>query len=564
MMTEYKVLARKYRPQNFDDLVGQDVLVQTLRNAIDSNRIAHAFLLTGIRGIGKTTTARIIAKALNCLGEDGNAQQPTIAPCGVCSNCEQIRDDRHVDVLEMDAASRTGVGDVREIIDSIYYKPSAARYKVYIIDEAHMLSNNAFNALLKTLEEPPAHVIFIFATTEIRKIPVTILSRCQRFDLQRLNTQALTTHLGNIASKESVRASDEALELISIAAEGSVRDALSLMDQAIAHAQHDNKVEITPLIVRELLGLVDRTRLYTMLNHLFAGQCKEALELLESHHQEGAHMPTLLHDMMQAVHLISRLLVDKKYSLNSSFSDHEKTMLHQLADRLNIPSATKAWQILTSSTNEIKQASNALAAMEMLFIRFSYSANMPDPTDLLKILQQSGSTSSPHPTATQPSVAPSQDTLLQSSHVSMDHHTHTSQTQHLSLVAHNTDIAQPLAKHITTYDDVITLCKEAREMLLMHPLKNVMRFVSCDNHTLIFSNESRLETKHEHALKKLLEQHTYEQWQIKYIDATGELTVAEKEKNNMNASIEQAKKTPIVASILEHFDDARIVRIEQV
>ena len=230
-MSEYRVLARKYRPQTFDDLVGQDVLVRTLSNAISTGRIAHAFLLTGIRGIGKTTTARIIARALNCIGEDGNGG-PTINPCGVCANCTQIADDRHVDVMEMDAASRTGVGDIRDLIETVHYAPTNARYKVYIIDEVHMLSNHAFNALLKTLEEPPPSVIFVFATTEIRKIPVTILSRCQRFDLKRLDTEMLAGHLGNVCDKESVTADDEALRLMAMAAEGSVRDGLSLLDQA--------------------------------------------------------------------------------------------------------------------------------------------------------------------------------------------------------------------------------------------------------------------------------------------------------------------------------------------
>ncbi len=562
-MAEYKVLARKYRPQNFDDLVGQDVLVQTLRNAIDSNRIAHAFLLTGIRGIGKTTTARIIAKALNCLGADGNADQPTIAPCGVCSNCEQIRDDRHVDVLEMDAASRTGVGDIREIIDSIYYKPSAARYKVYIIDEAHMLSNNAFNALLKTLEEPPAHVIFIFATTEIRKIPVTILSRCQRFDLQRLNTKELTDHLSNIAKKENVQAGSEALELVSIAAEGSVRDALSLMDQAIAHAQNGDEITITADIVRELLGLVDRTKLYIMLEHLFAGKCKEALELLESHHLEGAHMPTLLQDMMQAVHLISRLLVDKNYALNSTFSEHEKSLLGGLAAKLNIPSTTKAWQILTSSANEIKHASNALAAMEMLFIRFSYSANMPDPTDLLKILQDGSAAVSAGAPAKAP-VSGGSGALLQAAQPAIAHASPLPQSEHLSLVAHNPEIDRKAvaAREISSYAEIIAICEEAREMLLVHPLKSTMRFVSCENHTLTFSKASQLEPQQANTLKQLLKEQTQADWQIRYVDEDGELPIHEQEERAMNADIEAAKKAPVVASILEHFEDARIVSVQ--
>jgi DNA polymerase III subunit gamma/tau len=555
-MTEYKVLARKYRPQNFDDLVGQEVLVQTLRNAIDSNRIAQAFVLTGIRGIGKTTTARIIAKALNCIGADETLKSPTIAPCGVCTNCVQIRDDRHVDVLEMDAASRTGVDNMRELIESVSYAPAAARYKVYIIDEAHMLSNSAFNALLKTLEEPPAHVVFIFASTEIRKIPVTILSRCQRFDLQRLSTEQLSAHLQNICAKEQVQASDDAAELIAIAAEGSVRDALSLMDQAIAHSHsNDNMVHISAEVVRGLLGLVDRSILYEMLEHLFRGRCNEALELLASHHQQGADMATLLQDMMQAVHLVSRLLIDRHYHLNSTFSEHEKEKLHGLADVLNIPSTTKAWQILTASMQEIKNAPHPLSAMEMLFIRFSYAATMPDPTELLKILKggaptlaassasvTGGAQGSGAVQALQPLPAP------------------LPQVQHLSLVAHNVDIAQEKIE-VIDFDQVIAWCDAAQEKLLSHALKTDMRLISCANNTLTFSRTALLDAANSALLKRLLQERTNHAWQIMYSDEVGQLTLKQQQQHAMESAIEAAKNAPIVSSLLEHFEDARIVSV---
>ena len=475
MSQPYRVLARKYRPQHFDDLVGQDVLVRTLRNGIKQNRIAHAFLLTGIRGIGKTTTARIIAKALNCLGADGQADGPTENPCCECINCEQIRDDRHVDVMEMDAASRTGVNDIREIIDSIYYKPSAARYKIYIIDEAHMLSNSAFNALLKTLEEPPEHVIFIFATTEIRKIPVTILSRCQRFDLRRLNTEELTNHLANIAQKEHITAQQEALELIAIAAEGSVRDGLSLLDQAIAHQAQGEQQTITVDLVRGLLGLVDRTRLYTMLEHLFKGECEPALTLLKAQYNDGADMINLVQDMMQSVHIITRLLVAKEYVIDRSYSDHEQEYLHKLANMLHLGAVTKAWQLLMKGCEEIKHAPNALMATEMLFVRFVYAANMPDPSDLIKQLREQktveGGVSSVA-TSSRSSNAPGAASrytpalsLVQTAIAPDLSDEEELQTGHLALVADNTK------QLIISFEEVVALCEAEREPLILHQLK---------------------------------------------------------------------------------------------
>lgn len=564
-MSEYRVLARQYRPQNFEDLVGQDVLVRTLSNAIEQDRIAHAFLLTGIRGIGKTTTARIMAKALNCLGADGNAEKPTITPCGVCANCQQIREDRHVDVLEMDAASRTGVGDIREIIDSIYYKPTSSRYKIYIIDEAHMLSNSAFNALLKTLEEPPAHVIFIFATTEIRKIPVTILSRCQRFDLRRLNTDEMAQHLKNIAVKESVQCDEEALELIAIASEGSVRDALSLLDQAIAHSDKvDNKHHITGDIVRGLLGLVDRTRLYQMMEHLFAGQCKEALDLLKAHYDDGANMATLVQDMMQCVHVVSRLLIAKDYAIDRTYSDHERQLLEKLASKLTIMATTKAWQILTKTLEDIKRAPDALAATEMLFIRFAYAANLPDPSDLIKKIQagegaQIGASSvsgSPAGGALLHHGTPAH--AVQTAPMPQAHAQPQEQIAHLSLVANNP------AQHIESFTEIVALCEREREAVLLHQLKTVAQPVSCTTGALVLSEAGQLKTDVLNRLKQLLRDKTEQDWMISYVPEAGEATIKAQKEALMQQKIAQAKEEPLVASILENFEDARIVSVETV
>jgi DNA polymerase-3 subunit gamma/tau len=305
----YRVLARKYRPQTFDDLIGQEVLVRTLTNAFASGRIAHAFVLTGIRGIGKTTTARIIARGLNCIGPDGNGE-PTTQPCGVCPNCVMIAEDRHVDVIEMDAASNTGVDNMRDLIDSVQYAPTNARYKVYIIDEVHMLSKSAFNAILKTLEEPPPHVKFIFATTEIRKIPVTIISRCQKFDLKRVELDELTQHLVNVATKENIALPTDCATLIAAAAEGSVRDSLSMLDQAIAMGTDaSGNVTLTADAIRDMLGLADKTQLFTLLKLIFNGEMEAALAQAKTLHAQGADPAMLLADLLDITHYLTRITV---------------------------------------------------------------------------------------------------------------------------------------------------------------------------------------------------------------------------------------------------------------
>ncbi|HPF78112.1 MAG TPA: DNA polymerase III subunit gamma/tau [Alphaproteobacteria bacterium] len=378
----YRVLARKYRPQNFDDLIGQDALVRTLKNAIESGRIAHAFMLTGIRGVGKTTTARIIAKALNYTGADGKAG-PTTGPTDDCDICKAIAEDRHPDVMEMDAASRTGIDDIREILDGVRYAPTSARYKVYIIDEVHMLSKAAFNALLKTLEEPPEHVKFIFATTEIRKVPITVLSRCQRFDLRRIDADILADYYGKISEKENVTAEKEALDLIARAADGSVRDGLSLLDQAIALG--DSKV--TAEQVKDMLGMADRALILDLLENAMKGQAADALGIMEDLYKKGADPVVVIQDMLDLTHLLTkhRALPKMRDSMNLPKGEQER--LENLADSLSMPTLGRTWQLLLKGLGEVNMAANPQKAAEMIIIRLTYAAELPDPADLVKKLK---------------------------------------------------------------------------------------------------------------------------------------------------------------------------------
>ncbi|ODM42441.1 DNA polymerase III subunit gamma/tau, partial [Cereibacter johrii] len=378
----YQVLARKYRPQTFADLIGQDSMVRTLKNAFAADRIAHAFVMTGVRGVGKTTTARIIAKGLNCVGPDGTGG-PTTEPCGQCEPCRAIAEGRHVDVMEMDAASRTGVGDIREIIDSVHYRAASARYKIYIIDEVHMLSTSAFNALLKTLEEPPAHVKFIFATTEIRKVPVTVLSRCQRFDLKRIEPEVMMAHLARVAGKEGAELTRDALALITRAAEGSVRDAMSLMDQAIAHGAG----ETTADQVRAMLGLADRGRVLDLFDLVMKGEAAAALAELSGQYADGADPMAVLRDLAEITHWISIIKISPEAAEDPTTPPDERTRGLEMAERLPMRVLTRMWQMLLKAIEEVSLAPNAMMAAEMAVIRLTHVADLPDPEALIRRLQ---------------------------------------------------------------------------------------------------------------------------------------------------------------------------------
>lgn len=395
----YRVLARQYRPTHLDDLIGQEATVRILRRAFELGRVAHAFMLTGVRGVGKTTTARIIARALNCIGPDGQGG-PTADPCGVCANCTAILADRHPDVLEMDAASRTGVDDVREIIEATRFRPMQARMKVFIIDEVHMLSRNAFNALLKTLEEPPAQVTFIFATTEIRKVPVTVLSRCQRFDMRRVPQDVLAAHFGRIAGKEGARLSDDALSIIARAADGSVRDGLSLLDQAIAQA--DGDAEVNAEAIADMLGLADRHLVFDLLDAVMSGRPAEALSISAQAYERGADLGVLLSDLLSLLHTVSRFKAIPTLRESRDLPEAERQRGGVFADRLSVATLGRAWQILLKGIAEVETAPDRRAAAEMVLIRLCHASILPTPEQLARRLtEQGGGTDRPIEAAVQ-------------------------------------------------------------------------------------------------------------------------------------------------------------------
>jgi DNA polymerase-3 subunit gamma/tau len=385
----YRVLARKYRPSSFDDLIGQEAVVRTVSNAFETGRIPQAWILTGVRGVGKTTTARILARALNYELPDGSVKGPTIHMPRLGVHCQAIMESRHMDVLEMDAASHTGVDDVRQINDSVRYAPASARYKVYIIDEVHMLSTAAFNAFLKTLEEPPEHAKFVFATTEIRKVPVTVLSRCQRFDLRRVEADVLMKHLANIAAREQVEIEPEALGIIARAAEGSVRDSLSLLDQAIAHAAGVVKADA----VRQMLGLADRTRVIDLFDSLVRGDIASAFKEFRDQYDTGADPIVVLSDLAEFVNFVTRVKIVPATAENVAYGETERLRARDFASKISMRVLSRMWQMLLKGITEVQAATRPAAAAEMVLVRIAYVADLPTPDEAIKMLEQNGASS---------------------------------------------------------------------------------------------------------------------------------------------------------------------------
>jgi DNA polymerase III subunit gamma/tau len=394
--TPYRVLARKYRPQNFSQLIGQDAMVQTLGNAIKRDRLAHAFLMTGVRGVGKTSTARLIAKAMNCIGADGQGG-PTIDPCGVCEPCVAIAEGRHIDVIEMDAASHTGVDDVREIIEAVRYAAVSARYKIYIIDEVHMLSKNAFNALLKTLEEPPPHVKFLFATTEVNKVPITVLSRCQRFDLKRISVEALADNFRMICNAEGVQAEDEALTIIAQAAEGSARDGQSILDQAIAHADMDGDGKVTAVQLRNMLGLSDRSAVRRLFGMLLEGDAQNVLAEARAQYALGVEPAATLAGLLREVHLVTLAKLGSPH--DAALPEEARVLIERWSDQLSFPLLHRLWQLLLKGHEEVSRAALPLESCDMALLRVLHGASMPDPGELARLLKEGGAVAPMAPSA---------------------------------------------------------------------------------------------------------------------------------------------------------------------
>src|SRR4051794_25004092 len=388
--TAYRVLARKYRPQTFAEVIGQEAMVRTLSNAIASGRIAQAFILTGVRGVGKTTTARILARALNCIGAEGIGG-PTISPCGACVHCRSIAEDRHVDVIEMDAASRTGVDDIRDLTEGVRYRPVSARHKVYIIDEVHMLSKNAFNALLKTLEEPPPDVKFVFATTEVHRVPVTVLSRCQRFSLRRVPIEQLVEHYRRIGEAEGISISPAALGLIARAADGSVRDGLSLLDQAIALCGQS----IDEAAVRDMLGIADRGLVFDLFETVLQGDAAGALDRMDALYQGGADPLSVVQDLLDLTHFATRLKLAPEAGLGDPLEEGDRGRAKPLSEALSMPVLTRAWQMLLKGIEEVQQAPSPIQAAQMFLVRLAYVADLPAPADLVRQLAGGSGSATP-------------------------------------------------------------------------------------------------------------------------------------------------------------------------
>ncbi len=514
---QYRVLARKYRPQTLGELRGQDVLVRTLTHAVETGRIAQAFLLTGVRGVGKTTTARILARMLNCVGENG-AGDVTAEPCGVCEHCVAIAADRHVDVLEVDAASHTGIDNMRSLLDAARYRPSIGRYKVYVMDEVHMLSVPAFNALLKTLEEPPEHLKFVFATTELRKIPATILSRCQRFDLRRVEAGELARYFGDIASREQASASDEALALIARAADGSVRDGLSILDQAIAQGRGT----VAEKDVRAMLGLADRGRTFALIRHLMAGRIAEALEGLAEQYASGVDPVVVLEDLLELTHWLTRCKVTPDAARQAA-PEFERTQGAEMAATLGVPHLTRAWQILLKGLGEARGAPDSLQAVEMTLVRLAFSATLPTPEQALKALQ-----GSPPPAS-----------------------------------AGATKAREPKAVSETpeSFEAVLDLVERRREALLHSQLRHSVHLVSFAVGNIVLRLGDGAPPELPSRLAGLLGAWTGMTWRVTPSTSEGAPTVALSQEQERKALLEETAREPDLSRILETFPGAEIVDV---
>ncbi|MBB3346090.1 DNA polymerase III subunit gamma/tau [Sphingomonas sp. BK069] len=515
----YRVLARKYRPQSFKALIGQDAMVQTLANAIKRDRIAHAFLLTGVRGVGKTSTARLIAKALNCVGPDGQGG-PTIDPCGVCEPCRAIAEGRHIDVIEMDAASHTGIDDVREIIEASRYAAVSARYKIYIVDEVHMLSKAAFNGLLKTLEEPPAHVKFLFATTEVNKVPVTVLSRCQRFDLRRIPATLLADHFARVVEAEGALAEPEALALIARAAEGSARDGLSILDQAIAHADLAGG-GVSADAVREMLGLSDRSAVRDLLGLVLAGDAPGALAALRRQYDLGVDPLGVIRALLEAVHGVTQVKVGAPDDMAQPAE--ERAAYRDWADKLSFPLLHRLWQLFLKGHEEVQRAALPIETAEMALLRAIHASTLPDPGELARRLA-GGAMPAPAAAPVAPPAPPS-----------------------------------PADRVPSEFAGVLALLDDLNKLELLVRLKRGASLVRYAPPEIVLSGARPLSTDTLTELAAVLREATGMPWKIAVADAPGAPTMFEAEQDAVQARHDAARAHPIVAAAFEAFPEAELI-----
>jgi DNA polymerase-3 subunit gamma/tau len=546
----YRVLARKYRPQSFVDLIGQEPMVRTLTNAFHTGRIAQAYMLTGVRGVGKTTTARILARALN-YSIPGKIDQPTIDMPEMGEHCAAIMEGRHVDVIEMDAASHTGIDDIREIIEAVRYKPAIARYKVYIIDEVHMLSKAAFNGLLKTLEEPPEHVKFIFATTEVRKVPVTVLSRCQRFDLRRIEPTRLIGLMKDITAKEGIAIDEVALTMVARAAEGSARDCLSILDQAIAHAAGS----VTAEEVRQMLGLADRGLVIDLFEEVMAGDVATALGRLKQLFDVGADPSVVLEDLAAFTHLVTRLKLAPGAADDQSLTPEERTRGATFAEKLSIRALARAWQMLLKGIEETREASRALAAADMVIVRLAHAADLPTPDEAIRTLRGNGGASptpvsAPASTGRGPRMATSAPAAAAPA------------VAHVSAAPQAAPTPRPAPTvHVSSFAEVVALAGQHRELKLKHDLETVVRLIRFEPGKIEVALTEHASPALVGELSKKLEEWTGTRWMIAVARDGGGPTIAEVRQNAQARLVDDARADPLVVAVLQAFPGSEIVDV---
>ena len=558
----YRVLARKYRPSSFDDLIGQDAVVRTVSNAFETGRIPQAWILTGVRGVGKTTTARILARALNYELPDNSVKGPTIHMPVPGVHCQAIMESRHMDVLEMDAASHTGVDDVRQINDSVRYAPASARYKVYIIDEVHMLSTAAFNAFLKTLEEPPEHAKFVFATTEIRKVPVTVLSRCQRFDLRRVDADVLMAHLANIAAKENVEVEPEALGIIARAAEGSVRDSLSLFDQAIAHAAGAVRADA----VRQMLGLADRTRVIDLFDSLARGDIASAFREFREQYDTGADPIVVLSDLAEFVNFVTRVKIVPATADNVAFGETERLRARDFAAKLSMRVLSRMWQMLLKGISEAQAATRPAAAAEMVLVRIAYVADMPTPDEAVRMLELNGGASPAGSGNAAPRSAPAStlSSMQPSTARSSAPRTGAEASARPQMIAPASDVpSAPAALRIASFPELVALAGEKRDLLTKAALEADVRLVRIEDGRLEVALERSAARTLINDLSRKLEQWTGRRWTVIVSNEVGQPTLRSQNEVQKNQRERAAESDPRVQEVLARFPGAKVVEVRK-